>query len=66
MWKEADKRVGFESIEKGDTFEKIVKEKVMPVIFKRAKLDPNKQKLRICTNCRWQPRSVGEIDLSIL
>lgn len=64
MWKQADKRVGFESIEKGDTFEKEVSEKVLPLILKRAALDP--QAVKVVQNCNWQPKALGEIDLAVL
>ena len=66
MWKEADRKVGAESIEKGDTFEKVVSDYIMPIIMKRAKIDPLARKVKIVNNCRWIPRSLGEIDLAIL
>lgn len=41
MWRQADKRVGFQSVEKGDSFEKIVITYLLPLILQRSKIDPN-------------------------
>ena len=38
MWKEADVRVGHESIEKGDTFEKIVRTHLLPILLSRSNI----------------------------
>lgn len=58
-------RVGHESVEKGGTFEKIVRDFLLPLLCKRANLDPN-LKLKLETNCRWYPKNLGEIDIAIL
>jgi len=58
MWKEADVRVGHESIEKGDTFEKIVRTHLLPTLLSRSKIG-EKEQIKIESNCRWHPKSLG-------
>ena len=58
-WREADARIGFENIEKGDSFEKTVEKNFLPVILKRAKVNIGEEKIKVLKNCRWVPRSLG-------
>ena len=43
-----------------------MRERILPVVFRRAKIDSEIRTIKIAHNCRWNPRNLGEIDVAIL